>query len=997
MPRKLFNAQLTSPASTGLTFYKSQYIDTPIQTYITLTDFHSTLLSETRSELPELNQIDRFKGGKPIKFIEPDTIDAGLKILTSQTLSAGGYLQTLRRLFPIANVYESLSEIYVPIEAKYGDLRDSRYGTFTMNDGSVLTAPYITPILQFFRQIPLINLKKVILCKDDRTNNGWLTAVVLRNNGSLEYYSEVQPPNNSPQTLTCTSSFREYKYPVIRGKIVRLSTTKDIEFTITHPPFMAIDNGNIANKTFSNIKQYGNSVIALSDTGEVFRCDISTGTFTDDFTQSFVPKSYPAVGLNGNPKLESGSVKLRVAIFNITGTITEPTINLPTIVVNWTSAYSAPERRYALDPNGKYVKDSFGTPVIGYYTPSPKTMDISLRLNGDPNIHDSVYDLVWGDNKFTVDLNRDNQFTFPYSPLLEGVDPVFASAVLKDPIVLGDDIGDAFASEVRTDLTNRQGYTNYIYREITIPYNATVGEVATALNNAFGISSTSPDRFWFSTTRQGTSSLNYSSWGSIETSSSLPFFLTEDPCAIRKRNCEIRVAIVDNTIKSPIFFKIKNHNQFGPEFSNNNFEAGATSSISRSVILTSFAPAIAEEPFNTSSDPYQQSRFLWDKSDLPVSTTATNIFTSTRKYAILLSDGSILTDKGRINKSGILSDVTITKVALGDQVNEYVMMLSSSGRVFTSGQSGLGVASFIEDKPDLIYEVNFGSSFNSKIIDIACRGGMSYALAESGAIYFWSDGIPKLYTGEKVTKIDNLITYSSSSLPSGLTISKSGLISGKPSVSGTFNSQIKVTKENLIITDTVTSSPAITTTESYIDYITIPIEIIDDTEQNSNVDQSTSSIVVETTQPIIDIYQSTTGSSSTNVELFAVEVPLSSLTSASKSINMLFSTTRIQNSEPLQTYDIKLSGISIFNNPFQLNSTGSTSALFAIKIQRISSTDYKVDCTINYFYGTTKYTVTNSKIIARSSVSNPTLYFTAINSAGSNAPILATRSELTLI
>lgn len=1001
MSRKLFSAEFNYLASEGVTIYNSQYVNLPIQSFVTLMDFNGNLLPDTRTEPPELNQTDVFKGGKPIKFIEANTVDPDLKVLTTQTLSAGSYSQMLRRVFELKSSFANVSERVVPVPAKYAYIEDATYHLYTLDNGSIVLPTYSTDVITLFGKIPKAGLKKIIIIRDTRTSSGWLTAIVLRNNGSLNYYSAQEPPLSAVQTLSATSSFRGLNFHNVQNKIVTTYSEKLLSFSIPRPSFLKIDETDINGQSFTDIKQYGNSVIALSSTGKVFRCDISTGTFTDDITNNFSEKSYVTVGSDGFPELKSGSVKLKVASFKAATTVTEPLApSLPSVVVNWkSSGAAADERRFKEDANGSLVRDSFGVPIIEYFTPTPKYITISLRLNGTAGSHQSSYELLWGTHRLRASLNLDSQHTFPYSGLLMDTNPTLTQAVLRNPITLTGDTSSS-ALEINTDVSQQTGYADYVYREITIPHNATISQVETLLNSAFDIPPTSPNKFWIS--KQGeTALIGYETGGesflaSASQSNSTDLFLkpSANPYSIRRHEYNIRVAVSENSIQNPILFKISQNSTYElpPPFLDG--LSSTSGSLSKNAIQTFYPASIAEQPFKTSVASYQQSRFIWDEIILPASTTATNIFASANRYAIVLSNGSILTPERLINKTGILANATIVKVALGGLADECTIMLSSDGKVYTSGKQYLGVANVIPDKPELIYEVNFGFNFNSKIIDVAFGSSLAFALDKDGTIYHWhTEKTPSIYTSEKITNIDNLITYSSKSLPSGLTISKSGVISGKPSVSGTFNSKIKITREDLIVTDTANSTPTVTTTESYIDYVDLLIEVIEDPENSSN--NNDLNIIVDT-PPTSNVYKNTTGSSTSSIELFTFEVPISSLSSSSKSIDVLFSTTRESSSTPLQTYDIKLGGVSVFNSPIQLNSTSEVSASFSIEIKRSSSMSYTVQHTIIYFYGATRYTITNSKIIQRRSVPNSILSFIATNEAGLSAPINATRGEVLL-
>lgn len=367
---------------------------------------------------------------------------------------------------------------------------------------------------------------------------------------------------------------------------------------------------------------------------------------------------------------------------------------------------------------------------------------------------------------------------------------------------------------------------------------------------------------------------------------------------------------------------------------------------------------------------------------------------------------------------GFLLGKTVKKIATG---KDHTLVLCTDGSLASYGSNAhgaLGLGSSVSGitRPRSVVRGVNGIPRDLKVVDIAAGEFSSYAVTDDGNVYVWgkndnfgttnhlgpisSSWLTAVYRPERLLKdtmqtFTNRLSLSSKSLPSGLRIDEeiptTGRLYGTPNRVGSYLSKIKVDYVDiaLVIPDEYKFNFKGTT------YVTLPINVIEPPLEvnNSSPNSDPNPNPNLNLNPNPNLNTTTTGSSTSEVELFEVQAPVTALTTASKSINILFSTERAGSSSPQQTYNIKFGGVSVFNNPIEISSTSATTASFSVKLQKTSSLAYKVDSIVTYVYGGNQYTVTNSKSILRSNTVNSVISFVATNSAGINAPIAATRGE----
>jgi hypothetical protein len=145
------------------------------------------------------------------------------------------------------------------------------------------------------------------------------------------------------------------------------------------------------------------------------------------------------------------------------------------------------------------------------------------------------------------------------------------------------------------------------------------------------------------------------------------------------------------------------------------------------------------------------------------------------------------------------------------------------------------------------------------------------------------------------------------------------------------------------------------------------------------------------TTPTTPIDQATTGSSTSEVELHAIPITTSTLTSSARSITVPFTATRIATtSAPTQSFMVKFGGVNVMDAAFVTTSIAATSCVISAKISKTSSSMFRFDISINSSIdGVQQQSITRTKSVSISSFSNSNLSLHATNAAGSSAPIIS--------
>jgi hypothetical protein len=401
--------------------------------------------------------------------------------------------------------------------------------------------------------------------------------------------------------------------------------------------------------------------------------------------------------------------------------------------------------------------------------------------------------------------------------------------------------------------------------------------------------------------------------------------------------------------------------------------------------------------------------FKWEKINVynnkPVSKI---VIQKNLSPSFIFTDGSIFLPYdglGFFPKSGLLAGKNVIDISCSNSRGSvFALILCSDGSLFSVAGSanvdsllmGVSVNGF-KITSGKLYPISFSRLTQSKIVKVAVyvRGDHAacYALSETGEVFRWgvykNGGVPSLFINKSVTTLfDNIVSYSSLSLPDGLILNIDGSLTGTVVSEGDFIAKIKVSLEDLSVQSSFDEPPIFTKIKSSSDFIDIPIQVLPEpVSQQTVVDNN----IVDPINEPINPNQNSTGSSTNQVTLFSIPIDLSVLNSRSKLIQLSFTMSRINTSTPKQqSYRISFGNIDVLNSLLTLSSSSSTSINLTVKINKISSSGLNITSEFNYNNGTPP--TIQSKSILLSGLVNQDITLYATNEAGLSAPIISTKS-----